>query len=470
MAVENTHTENLVDNDRKFLIDPQTRTIKNASCDKELVQYDSSSEVFTFEMPRYVEGHDMGTAKNVKVYYVNKGASEEIVDSTDVTSTLKITDDGTNTAVFSWTIPANATQHEGTLDFAVTFTCPEVSPDYIWSTKIYSGIVINKGLRNSSEIIKRDPDAFDAILTRVSEAENKVDEVDDRVTEVETKLESIPVKKNVFFKQTREYAGPIFGWEETLKVTIDDTEYDLTNGYPSGLTYENLREAVISGIKSTGGIMYDYTDIHNEQHSVRLNDYIIDSNGNTKLYSIYQEISGIGITAFISKSSVNIINISADRVHYSNNIFESPEETAYEKMAIRLKAKESGNAGEGWVDYVEFSNPSSGGNYKKCIFTGNGVYPTDVSSGISSGASFANTILKAVKSGTSIYLVIPDGSRQYSLSQWDLVQGVYTFYNTGVKFSNDASKCEATISLSCSLTLSSDAASGFWSTFSIAPQ
>ena len=203
MAVENTHTENLVDNDRKFLIDPQTRTIKNASCDKELVQYDSSSEVFTFEMPRYVEGHDMGTAKNVKVYYVNKGASEEIVDSTDVTSTLKITDDGTNTAVFSWTIPANATQHEGTLDFAVTFTCPEVSPDYIWSTKIYSGIVINKGLRNSSEIIKRDPDAFDAILTRVSEAENKVDEVDDRVNEVETKLESITVKKNVVFKHTR---------------------------------------------------------------------------------------------------------------------------------------------------------------------------------------------------------------------------------------------------------------------------
>ena len=462
MAVENTHTENLVDNDRKFLIDPKTRTIKNASYDKELVQYDSSSEVFTFEMPRYVEGHDMGAAKNVKVYYVNKGASEEIVDSTDVTSTLKITDDGTNTVVFSWTIPANATQHEGTLDFAVTFTCPEVSPDYIWSTKIYSGIVINKGLRNSSEIIKRDPDAFDAILTRVSEAENKVNEV-------ETKLESIQVKENVVFKHTREYGGQIFGWMDILKVTIDDTEYDLTNGYPSGLTYENLREAVISEIKSTGGIMYDYADILNEQHSVRLNDYTTDSNGNIKLYSTYQEISGPGIKAHISKSSVNIINISSDRVYCSNNTFEDFEETVYEKMAIHMKAKESGNAGEGWVDYVEFSNPSGEG-YKKYIFTGNGVYPTDVSSGISSCDSFADTIFKAVKNGTSIYLVIPDGSRQYSLSQWYFIQGIYTFYNTGVQFSNDAGTCEAAISLSCSLTLSSDAASGFWSTFSIAPQ
>lgn len=418
---------------------------------------------FTFEMPRYVEGHDMGTAKNVKVYYVNKGASEEIVDSTDVTSTLKITDDGTNTAVFSWTIPANATQHEGTLDFAVTFTCPEVSPDYIWSTKIYSGIVINKGLRNSSEIIKRDPDAFDAILTRVSEAENKVNEVDDRVTEVETKLESIPVKKNIVFKRTSEYHGQIIGWEDVFKVTIDDIEYDLTSGYPSGLTYETLREAVVSAIKSTGGIMYDYVDIVNDQHSVRLNDYITDSDGSIKLYSTYQEISGTVLNGYISKSSVNIINISSDRVSYSNNTFETLKETVYEKMAIRLKAKESGNAGEGWVDYVEFSNPSGEG-YKKYIFTGNGVYPTDESSGISSNTSFADAIFKAVKNGTSIYLVIPDGSRQYSLSQWDLFQGVYTFYNTGVKFSNDASKCEAAISLSCSLTLSSDAASGFWST------
>lgn len=456
MAVENTHTENLVDNDRKFLIDPQTRTIKNASCDKELVQYDSSSEVFTFEMPRYVEGHDMGTAKNVKVYYVNKGASEEIVDSTDVTSTLKITDDGTNTAVFSWTIPANATQHEGTLDFAVTFTCPEVSPDYIWSTKIYSGIVINKGLRNSSEIIKRDPDAFDAILTRVSEAENKVNEV-------KTKLESIPVKKNIVFKSMFEYHGQIIGWEDVFKVTIDDIEYDLTSGYPSGLTYETLREAVVSAIKSTGGIMYDWDDIGHDQHSVRLNDYTTDSDGSIKLYSTYQEISGYGADSYISESSVNIINISSDRVSHSNNSFSITKEIVYEKMAIHLKTKESGNAGEGWVDYVEFSDPSGKG-YKKYIFTGNGVYPTDESSGISSNASFADAIFKAVKNGTSIYLVIPDGSRQYSLSQWDLFQGVYTFYNTGVKFSNDASKCEAAISLSCSLTLSSDAASGFWST------
>ena len=247
MAVENTHTENLVDNDRKFLIDPQTRTIKNASCNKELVQYDSLSEVFTFEMPRYVEGHDMGTAKNVKVYYVNKGASEEVVDSTDVTATRKNTDD---TVIFSWAIPANATQYEGTLDFAVTFACPEVSPDYIWSTKIYSGIVVNKGLRNSSEIIKRDPDAFDAILTRVSEVETKVDGM----------MEATPVKKNIAFKSAKVYMGS-GNYGNSVTVKIDENEYDVTNGYPENLTFEQLRNAIVESIKSGGVISASNEDI-----------------------------------------------------------------------------------------------------------------------------------------------------------------------------------------------------------------
>lgn len=327
MAIENTHTENLVDNDRKFLIDPQTRTIKNASCDKELVQYDSSSEVFTFEMPRYVEGHDMGTAKNVKVYYVNKGASEEIVDSTDVTSTLKITDDGTNTAVFSWTIPANATQHEGTLDFAVTFTCPEVSPDYIWSTKIYSGIVINKGLRNSSEIIKRDPDAFDAILTRVSEAENKVDEM----------MKATPIKKNVAFKSEEVYMGSA-GYGQYVTVKIDENEYDVTNGYPENLTFEQLRTAIIESIKS-GGVI----SASNEAITIpAFNDCILsgaDNEGNNPTeiiftnsyieYTYAPPMSGVPNIFYLNKASLSKLTINADGVSLRIGGSISYEEPVY---------------------------------------------------------------------------------------------------------------------------------------------
>ena len=352
MAVENTHTENLVDNDRKFLIDPQTRTIKNASCDKELVQYDSSSEVFTFEMPRYVEGHDMGTAKNVKVYYVNKGASEEIVDSTDVTSTLKITDDGTNTAVFSWTIPANATQHEGTLDFAVTFTCPEVSPDYIWSTKIYSGIVINKGLRNSSEIIKRDPDAFDAILTRVSEAENKVDEM----------MKATPIKKNVAFKSEQVYMGS-GNYGQYVTVKIDENEYDVTNGYPENLTFEQLRTAIIESIKS-GGVI----SASNEAITIpAFNNCILsgaDNEGNNPTeinftnsyieYTYAPPMSGDPDIFYLREASLSKLTINADGVSLQIGGVRSYETPVY----LRVDFYSNGLA----LRELQYSSSKGGGN------------------------------------------------------------------------------------------------------------
>ncbi len=327
MAVENTHTENLVDNDRKFLIDPQTRTIKNASCKKELVQYDSSSEVFTFEMPRYVEGHDMATAKNVKVYYVNKGASEEVVDSTDVTATLKISNDGTDTAIFSWTIPANATQYEGTLDFAITFACPEVSPDYIWSTKIYSGIVINKGLRNSSEIIKRDPDAFDAILTRVSEVETKVDGM----------MEATPVKKNIAFKSAKVYIGS-GNYGNSVTVKIDENEYDVTNGYPENLTFEQLRNAIVESIKS-GGVI----SASNEIIAIpAFNDCVfsgMDSEGNNPTeinfinsyldYEYAQANSSAPKIWHVKKASSSRLTINADGVLLQITDVSSYEEPLY---------------------------------------------------------------------------------------------------------------------------------------------
>lgn len=334
MAVENTHTENLVDNDRKFLIDPQTRTIKNASYDKELVQYDSSSEVFTFEMPRYVEGHDMGTAKNVKVYYVNKGASEEIVDSTDVTSTLKITDDGTNTAVFSWTIPANATQHEGTLDFAVTFTCPEVSPDYIWSTKIYSGIVINKGLRNSSEIIKRDPDAFDAILTRVSEVENKVESAENKAEAAESKVNkfddrvmALENKTKVEFFSDRIYDPSQGGTVLRSSVTINGTEYMLGFGYPENLTFQILSKKVVDAI-NTGSLTFMTAD--RKHHSII--DYTIEDSHTQPgefesvvlIFNAQDEVSG---NIYVSDVQDRIVTINKDGVvfGYINHLVSDKE-------------------------------------------------------------------------------------------------------------------------------------------------
>ena len=67
-----SHIHNVTDSDNKFIVDGVNRSIKNASTSKTMVmQFDHNSEVFTFEVPRYIEGHDMMLCNRVEVHYLN---------------------------------------------------------------------------------------------------------------------------------------------------------------------------------------------------------------------------------------------------------------------------------------------------------------------------------------------------------------------------------------------------------------
>ena len=71
------------DTDLHFCIDPITRSIKNQTPGKtKLIQYDHNSERFTFEIPRYVDGHDMSKCDKVEVHYINisAGKSQQSAD------------------------------------------------------------------------------------------------------------------------------------------------------------------------------------------------------------------------------------------------------------------------------------------------------------------------------------------------------------------------------------------------------
>ena len=71
-----SHTHNVYDSDNKFIIDGISRVIKNNSVSKTTVmQFDHNSERFGFELPRYIEGHDMMDCNRVEVHYLNIEAS-----------------------------------------------------------------------------------------------------------------------------------------------------------------------------------------------------------------------------------------------------------------------------------------------------------------------------------------------------------------------------------------------------------
>lgn len=54
------HKHPVIDTDERFVIDPATREITCASRrENVLMQYDHNSQRYTFELPRYIDGHDM---------------------------------------------------------------------------------------------------------------------------------------------------------------------------------------------------------------------------------------------------------------------------------------------------------------------------------------------------------------------------------------------------------------------------
>lgn len=156
---ENVHTHEHVvtDNDSYFVINPDTHEIENASRTKNVImQYDHNSEKFTFELARYVEGHDMMLCNRVRVHFNNIDGTtlEENADVAELYDLAPCPDDD-NKVVCSWSITRQATQLAGTLNFLVQYECIDDAGEtvYEWHTDIYDRVEVRKGRNNSEQAI-----------------------------------------------------------------------------------------------------------------------------------------------------------------------------------------------------------------------------------------------------------------------------------------------------------------------------
>lgn len=141
------------DSDSHFSINSITRAMKNeGSAKTALIQFDHNSERFTFELPRYIEGHDMSKCNVIQVHFQNTDAqtkeqSNGVYEVTD----MQVSQEDQNKIILSWLIPCTATQYVGSLNFLIRFSCVENSKvEYVWNTAIYSGITVSKGLFNGN--------------------------------------------------------------------------------------------------------------------------------------------------------------------------------------------------------------------------------------------------------------------------------------------------------------------------------
>lgn len=148
------HLHSVYDGDTHFKIIPVSRKIENTTGKVILMQNDHNSERFTFEIPRYIEGHDMSICNKVEVHYNNtdtktKDVNKDVYEATD----LQVSPDSEDVVICSWLISGNATKYAGSLYFVLRFAClTDSTIDYQWFTDIYKDITISKSIFNTETV------------------------------------------------------------------------------------------------------------------------------------------------------------------------------------------------------------------------------------------------------------------------------------------------------------------------------
>ena len=172
-----SHIHNVYDSDNKFTIDVISRAIKNNSTSKTIVmQFDHNSEVFTFELPRYIEGHDMMECNRVEVHYLNiDSMTKQENEGIYLVDDLKVNPDDETKLTCSWLISQNATRLVGSLNFLLHFACvTDDIVEYAWNTSIFSGIHVSKGIYNSDIVAEQYIDIIKAWENRLEVVENSI--------------------------------------------------------------------------------------------------------------------------------------------------------------------------------------------------------------------------------------------------------------------------------------------------------
>lgn len=152
-SVEHKHV--VTDTDTYFVIDPYTRRIINTNYQKTvLMRGDHNSERFTFEIPRYVDGHDMSLCNRVAVHFDNIGENidenpEEVYHDLIYMTDIQLDPENIDSVICSWLISREATQFVGILSFSLKYQCVENDViTYEWNTDSYDEIEIRKSKNN----------------------------------------------------------------------------------------------------------------------------------------------------------------------------------------------------------------------------------------------------------------------------------------------------------------------------------
>jgi hypothetical protein len=265
LAAVYLHEHAVTDSDSYFLIDPVTRKLENTARKKNVImQHDHDSECFTFELPRYVEGHDMTLCNSILVHWnnIDGETGEETAESTDITD-LRVNPDNEETVICSWLISRNSTQRVGTLNFLVQYKCvdEEGVATYEWHTDIYDSIEIRKSRNNGPQSVIEYTDILEQWRARLFGAGESV--ITDINTTAETQLSAIESKGAVQLTAiTNEAATQKANIEAKGAATLATIPAEYTELYNLANSAERTKSDAIT--REAEGSMITITDSSND--------------------------------------------------------------------------------------------------------------------------------------------------------------------------------------------------------------
>lgn len=350
------HAHIVSDSDNHFIIDPISRQLSNNSKKTILIKTDHNSEQFTFELPRYVEGHDMSLCDKVEVHFLNinsktRQTNPGIYNVVD----FDIDAEDNNKVLGTWLISREATKYPGSLNFVIRFAC--MTDDnveyYSWNTAIYTGITISDTIENTETIVEDYVDIFrqwldalelaagssdvyaitdDGIITNLCE---QINGLDSHVTELEGQITGFGDQVTNFSNQVTNFGNRVSGIEQdvstfkeevnteiagiennvntnlsTLRAEVDDklrtvpnmtdipfVSYGLSKGTPTSISNQSRPATTLSAGRYYIEGKYRRTDLLIAGRTVH---HIIDFDGKNGV-----SVSGIG-TVVGTALSVNI--------------------------------------------------------------------------------------------------------------------------------------------------------------------
>lgn len=327
------HQHQVYDTDNHFVIDPITKEIINQSEKMKLMLGDHNSERFTFEIPRYIDGHDMTLCDKIEIHYINiDSKTKESKKDVYIVDDMQLSPNGEDVVIFSWLISGNATQLAGTLNFRATFKCisePSII-DYQMSTEIFKGITVSDGISNSESVVEEYSDVLEQWKQELNLAGEYAQQIEQNASEIDELIKKVEANAKLTDDAVNELKGDLGVYSDFERITVIENGYIKNNGETV-----DINTIIPSSTWTHAIIPCTYGDVFT---------FNGESGGTPRLWS------------FIKDDGATIVNEFND-ISVTNKIIHAPKDTAYLILNKKVADESICYKGQKDVDYrCEYDN------------------------------------------------------------------------------------------------------------------